>query len=460
MSINKNNLAYSLLFFFIFLFILIVLKGIIIAQPGDENVYYYMGKMISEGKVPYRDFFFAHPPLHIYLIALVYKIFGFNIIALKSIPLISTLITAFFIFEISKEKFGKAEAVASSFLFLFSYSIMFNSVFSFGIEIATMFLVIGVYFLLNRNNPLLSGILFGIAGITRLLSLIPISILIIAALFSNKKNFLKLLAGFFIIFLLVNGIFILFFDDAYFSQVYKFHFLKNSDTEENFKEYIDTVKLDWILFLSAFSFIFVKEKKPAGMFAAVSIVYIIFLMALKRVFGFYFIIVIPFLAMIGGYSIIKLLKRFKMPKKAVIAVSLALFSIFVWNLASDILFLEKVGFVGFERGKDLTDFVNSASSKNTLLFGDESVVPLLALLTNKKIALDFVDTNNQVFISGIKDLAGLLSDLKGKDILFIIRSKQGISYFKGVKEFLDKNCEFVSQFHDKIEGDYLIYRCR
>ena len=38
-------------------FIGIVSKGLAVAQPGDENVYYYMGKLVAEGSVPYRDFF-------------------------------------------------------------------------------------------------------------------------------------------------------------------------------------------------------------------------------------------------------------------------------------------------------------------------------------------------------------------------------------------------------------------
>ena len=99
------------------------------------------------------------------------------------------------------------------------------------------------------------------------------------------------------------------------------------------------------------------------------------------------------------------------------------------------------------------------SNRDTLLFGDASAVPLLALLTNKKIALDFVDTNDQVFISGVRNLDNALNSLKGKDILFIIRDKQGISYFSEVKNYLNLNCEFLSQFHDKIEGSYLVYRC-
>ena len=456
----KNKLTYSLFLLFIIIFVIVILKGLITSQPGDENVYYYMGKLINEGKIPYKNFFYAHPPLHLYLIALIYNIVGFNIIILKIIPLISTLISAFFIFKIAKEKFDNTEAILSSLLFLFSYSIMFNSVFSFGIEIATMFLLIGMYFFMNKKNYILSGIFFGLASVTRLLSLVPVFIIFLIVLLSSKKNFLKLSSGFLIIFLLVNGIFALMLGNDYLTPVYKFHLLKTWDSQENIKEYIDIIKLNWILFLSALLIIFVKDKKPINIFLLISIIYLLFLMSLKKLFGFYFITIFPLLALIGGYSIVNLFRQLNFPKKSKIFVLIIFFLIFSWNLISDTLFLEKVGFKGFERGKDLIDFINSISNHGTLLFGDDSVVPLLALITNKEIALDFVDTNNQVFITGIRNINNILSDLKGKDIIFIIRSKQGISYFDEVKQFSNKNCEFMSQFHDKIEGSYLVYRCK
>ena len=456
---DKNKLAYCIFLIFVTAFIFIVLKGLITLQPGDENVYYYMGKLISEGKVPYRDFFFAHPPLHIYLIALIYEIFGFNITILKLIPLISILTSAFFIFKIAKKEFGDAEAVMSSLLFLFSYTIMFNSTFSFGMEVAAMFLVVGTYFLLNKDKHYLAGAFFGLAGTTRLLSLMPISVIFAAALFSGKKNFLKLSSGFLIVFLLVNGIFVLLLGDNYLTPVYKFHLLKSFGGKENFMEYTDMIKLNWLLFSSSLLIIFLKEKKQVSMFAITSIIYFLFLTSLKKIFGFYFIVVFPFLAIIGGYNLVKLYKKIDLSKEWKWAILTIFLIIFAWDLTANILFLEKIGFKGFERGKDLTDFIASNSNKDAMLFGDDSVVPLIALLTGRKIALDFVDTNNEVFITGVRNLNKALSDLKGKDVLFIIRSKQGISYFNEVKIFLNKNCEFLSQFHDKIEGNYLIYRC-
>ena len=456
----KNRKATLLFFGFLVIFILIALKGLVALQPGDENVYYYMAKLISEGKIPYKDFFYAHPPLHIYLLALIYSTFGFNIVAMKLTPLISTLISAFFVFKIAKEKFGSAEAVISSLLFLFSYSMMFNSVFSFGIDVAAMFLVIGAYFLLNKNNHYLSGLFFGFAGITRLLSLVPISVIFAIVLLRSKKNFLKLSSAFLVVLLLVNGVFIMLSSGDYLAQAYKYHLLKSFGNKENFKEYTDIIKLNWILFSSALLFIFVKEKKPISVFTIVLVAYLIFLMTLNKIFGFYFIIAFPFLAVIGGYSIAHIFKDYFAKNIVIKKIFLtALLAVFAWNLASDSLFLQTIGFTGFERGKDLENFVILNSNKDTLLFGDDSVVPLLALLTNKKIALDFVDTNNEVFISGMRNLGNVLADLKGKEVIFIIRSKQGISYFGEVKNFLNRNCEFLSQFHDKIEGDYIVYKC-
>lgn len=456
----KNRLSYIILFIFAAAFIFIALKGLKTAQPGDENVYYYMGRLVSEGKVLYRDFFFAHPPLQIYLLALIHKIFGFNIIVLKLIPLVSTLATGFFVFKIAKEKFGNLEAVISCLLFLFSYSVMFNSVFSFGIDIATTFLVIGVYFLWNNNKPGLAGIFLGLAAVTRLLTLVPIIIILMATLLSNKKIFLKLSSIFLIVFLVVNGSFILFLGDNYLIPVYKYHLLKSFDIGGNLKEYMDIVKLNWILFLSAALLFFVKEKKHINIFVTISIIYLLLLTLLNKIFGFYFIVIFPFLAIIGGYSLVKITRKLNLSKKWGILISIILLSIFAWNLTADILFLEKIGFAGFERNKDLIEFINSKSDKNTALFGDESIVPLLALKTNKKIALDFVDTNNQIFISGVKNLNNVLNDLKGKDVLFIARSGQGLSHFSETREFLNENCEFLSQFHDKIEGDYIIYKCK
>ena len=73
----------------------------VIVWTSDENVYFYMGKVISDGGVPYKDFFYAHPPLHIYILAFLIKLFGVNIAALKFFSLFAIVVSAFFLYKSS-----------------------------------------------------------------------------------------------------------------------------------------------------------------------------------------------------------------------------------------------------------------------------------------------------------------------------------------------------------------------
>ncbi|MBI2657443.1 hypothetical protein HYX08_01980 [Candidatus Woesearchaeota archaeon] len=169
-------------------------------------------------------------------------------------------------------------------------------------------------------------------------------------------------------------------------------------------------------------------------------------------------IAMPFLAITAGSSIVNVLKNLRGKWKFI--ASAALLAVFAWNLSSDVMFLEKIGFTRFERGPDLREFILANSDSGTLLFGDNSAVPLLALMTDRKIAFDYADTNEQVFLSGLADLDNVLDSLKGNDILFIARSTQGISSFRETRDFLNTNCGLLGSFHDKTEGDYLFYKCR
>ena len=48
--------------------------GSIIYSDADEGTYVYAGRLLAEGKIPYRDFLFAHPPLLPAMVAVVWKI--------------------------------------------------------------------------------------------------------------------------------------------------------------------------------------------------------------------------------------------------------------------------------------------------------------------------------------------------------------------------------------------------
>ena len=76
----------------------------------DEGTYLLIGKLITQGYLPYRDIFAVHPPGYYYLLALWMKIFGFSYIVGRSLSLflggISVIIAYFIGKEIKDEKLG------------------------------------------------------------------------------------------------------------------------------------------------------------------------------------------------------------------------------------------------------------------------------------------------------------------------------------------------------------------
>ena len=72
---------------------------------SDENIYYAMGKALSEGQKPYFDFNFVHPPIQLYLLSAIFKTFGPSLIVAKILPLAASSLSVILMFLISKKLF-------------------------------------------------------------------------------------------------------------------------------------------------------------------------------------------------------------------------------------------------------------------------------------------------------------------------------------------------------------------
>ncbi|MCH8004589.1 MAG: glycosyltransferase family 39 protein [Nanoarchaeota archaeon] len=452
---KSNKISWSIFLIIILIFTLIQTKGLTNIVPGDETVYLYMGKSITEGKLPYKDFFYAHPPLHIFIIAFLYNIYGFNILTLKLIPFLSIIISAFFLFKLMKEKFGNLEAIVTIILFLSSFLILFNSVYSFGISLTTMFIVIGFYYIYVKKKYLFGGIFFGIGSVTGLQSLVPILVIMLIIFLNNKKHFMNLFLGFLSIFLIVNILLILLYGNDYFSPVYQYHLIK-PELKTKLFNFSEIIKLNWLLILSSLLFIFAKDKKIIQMPLFIVAAYLVFLMILSRIFQYYFILLFPFLAIIAGYSLVNISKRVYKPFLIPLIIILSL--VFLWNTTSDVMFLTKYGFNKFS-ALQISDFVRENTDKDVLLFGDASITPLIAILSDRKIAFDLVDTNENVFLTQIVDIKETINKLKMEDVFIIIRTDEGIGQFKEIRDYLNMDCILRKYYEDKIEGGFLIYDC-
>ncbi|MFM8269540.1 MAG: ArnT family glycosyltransferase [Pseudomonadota bacterium] len=351
MSRTKDTLSW-----FCFILILIFIWGLksfsFRWETGDEAIYLYMSwAALDHGALPYRDYFFAHPPLQLIWSIPFFATFGFNPIATKALPLVATSLIGLIIFLISKEKIGRVAAVTSAFLFFTAFSLLRSSTFWTGIHESVFWAVLGLWFFLHRK-PTWAGVSLAL-GVCTGVYILPSTCLLGVLFALNDRDQLKKYAR---SFLAVWGLnqaagFILG-GAEYFRSVYLFHFQKPEAKESAWKDTIQQFFSNFSLFwmgLIGFSIVLLervsetrqhKKKNPfflirlrkfvfddekcsiALIGSAWALCNFVFLHLLKKRFGFYYLLVFPGLALCGGYLAQRLLdwvlavtKEIKVEKK-------------------------------------------------------------------------------------------------------------------------------------------------
>ncbi len=129
----------------------------------DEALYYYAARLWTEGKWPYRDFFFSHPPLHIAVPALAYKLLGYNFLVGKWLSVLASLGAAIATWRIARRLLGVPAGVLTLGLNLFAAEVLQASTNLTGVNLTTCWMMWGVWAIL-RSRFLLGGALLGAAA--------------------------------------------------------------------------------------------------------------------------------------------------------------------------------------------------------------------------------------------------------------------------------------------------------
>jgi 4-amino-4-deoxy-L-arabinose transferase-like glycosyltransferase len=454
----KRNKAVWILVLILLVFFVVEFKGLSHFDIGDENAYFYMGKLVSEGVMPYRDFFFAHPPLKLLVITPIMVLFGFNLIMLKLVPLICTILTAIFLFKIMKLRFNDLSAILTVVLFLFTKRVMLEATYFLGINLTAMFVVIGLYFLVVKRR-FLSGVFYGIAAVSGLYAVVPFIVILGFLVF--KKRFWRFLLGFLAVFLLVN-LLMMMVSTSYIDSVYKYHLIKPKVEGKNFKIIEDMVKENFFLFVLPLLLLLKgnsKGKKKLLLVVSVSLGYLLFLTQI-RLFGFYFVLLFPFLAILSGYGLSSVIRRVKNNKIMLMSLLIILGIIFSFSLYNNVKHLYTFDFVDFQGNSKIVDYVKENSDESDKLFGDVLTVPLIALETDRDIAFNLVDSNAMRFLSGSLDFDEELARIKNERVKFVIvRPGQGFGNNQKVADFLNANCRQGLYWDDKYWGEFFVFDC-
>jgi hypothetical protein len=165
-------------------------------EVGDENIYLYMAWAFGDhGAWPYRDYFFAHPPLHLAPGMLLYSFAEVTPFTARLIPVAATLGSAVFVFLAARRRAGRLAAVLAAGLFLMAFDLLRASSHWTGINLSVLWLTAGLWALLGRRT-LLAGVFFAL-GVCTGTYVLPGALMALAlALLLSFRAGLRFLLGF------------------------------------------------------------------------------------------------------------------------------------------------------------------------------------------------------------------------------------------------------------------------
>ncbi len=447
--------GYNIAFILIVLFFLFLKTQGLRYAAGDGNIYFYMGKLIAEGKMPYGDFFYAHPPLPVFIFAIIFKIFGFNFLLLKSVPIIAITVSSIFLYGTVRENMGKRESILAVMLFLFSYDLLRASTHPTGVNVTLMFMMISTYLFFSERY-LKSGFFLGLASISGLYSLILFPPFFIYLFLRDREGMKSFIFSFILVFGIVNLALLYLYEDNYLTPVYEYHGLKPGNPSHNAAVFSRVLGMNYQVFLTALLIIFFVRKlnKKLILNLSIAILYLLFLVTLSKVYDFYFILAFPYLAILGSYSLNGLSE---VNGRVYGVIALLLLISYIPTIERYNMHEERF----FEKADEISSYVRQNSDTGQTIFGDSASTPLIALLSERYIALDCIDTNVMRFRSNVTDINSVLNQLKATENFkfFIGRGKTGIYSMKEVREYLEENCKPAMKFRDRYKGVFYIYDC-
>jgi len=314
-------------------------------QVGDENIYFYMAWAgVDHGALPYADYFFAHPPLHLLPGIFVFGLLGFGPITVRLIPIGATLVGAFFLFLLARRQIGRLGAVATVFLYLTAFSLIRASTHWTGINLSVMWVVIGLW-AWQREKPATAGVLMAL-GVCTGSYVWPAAIMTgMLAILRSKRDGLRFIIGFAVPWAAVQLICLIIGGQSYLQSVYSYHVKKPEASGASWKMSARVFTDNFALFLGALLGPLMawldkrldseKQELPAqsskskpsnssilSLFwvwwrerllldgargiarigALWTLGYIIFIGLLPKVYPFYFLLLFPGMALAGGYA--------------------------------------------------------------------------------------------------------------------------------------------------------------
>ncbi|MBN1654517.1 MAG: hypothetical protein JXA30_12165 [Deltaproteobacteria bacterium] len=521
---------------------------------GDEYIYLYQAKLVSQGAVPYADFSMAHPPVQTLFTAIVFKLFGYHFLLGRLLPVLWCLLGAVLLGVVVFRELGALASIASTALYLLSYEPLRASSHYTGVNMTVALVLAGVSAF--RFGAVRSAAALSMAAVfTRFYAIPGVVVLAAFALFvlpSEGVRFVKWCAAFGAAFFFSIGFWTGFAD--FLDNTFFYHAQKTSMADETLASMRDGVLFHnaaiILLFVLAQLALLVsvdsayqkKEKSRRAiqrmrevltqpgtglllLCSTTAVFFLLILLNMDRVWMYYFIPAFPFAAVPAGWLVsswidaaLRLIRaRANLARanltRADLAGGAALVALAVVGLYFSPALESRLGYYQRAMGKaprdrvyrydwkpgllpgavnrwvkstlwsdervigeryhainfllwhesrtldpleEMLETIRSNCSRGGEIFGDSGTVPLLALLSERRIAANEVDTNIQRYRSGNADPEALIKKIDNpKTELIILRQRYGVAGLKEIQQLVREKYSLLKSF--RVSEDRAIY---
>lgn len=351
---------------------------------SDENFYFNVAKNIVGGKVPYKDFFFAHPPLHVFLLSLFFRIFGTSFLVGKVFTLIFSSLSPLILYLILKKIYDEKTGLIGVVIFLLSPTFLSFSLIGYGMW-ETLFFILTSLYLITLNRLFLASLALLFASLTKYLSLIYFPFLMILV-YLRKKRIFEFSFSFLLFFL--TSILLLFriFGMEYLDQTFLYH-LTSKISLYSFRPSRYLGIEFFLFFLAGISILIsIAEKDRILLFFALTPLVAdgtIFLFMKVR-FYHYFLISLPFYLIAVSRSLF--ISRDLITR--LLIISLLLFSI-ISNVKTIDFYLNPAYAKKFHQ---VARFIENNTDENGKIFGEPVVSNYVSFTTGRSMSANYLDS--------------------------------------------------------------------
>lgn len=134
----------------------------------DEGFYLYAARLIQEGLVPYRDFFFPQPPLAAYTFAALFELFGRSWFVARVVSALCTIAACGVLARTTAAVYGKRVALVSLVVLGLCIPVQVWFPIAKNTAIASLFLALALDAYLRRSRVGWASFWFGCCALTRL----------------------------------------------------------------------------------------------------------------------------------------------------------------------------------------------------------------------------------------------------------------------------------------------------